>query len=142
MWVHSESPRKRLFRTPRSACFTDNMFETFVHFGRCLCCLLPLFVNKQLSCPHTNSPQKPLVLKRARSWGVKWVQVSPDKPSKKAKEPHAAGSQQPASTHKEHQVLSTTKAVALLLQPSFGSFSEASQHDLRKIEEGPRRQQK
>ena len=27
----------------------------FVHFGRCLCCLLPLFVNRQLPCLHTNS---------------------------------------------------------------------------------------
>ena len=24
-------------------------------FGRCLCCLLPLFVNRQLPCLHTNS---------------------------------------------------------------------------------------
>ena len=39
---------------PRSACCTDDMFEIFVHFGRCLCCLLPLFVNRQLPCPHTN----------------------------------------------------------------------------------------
>ena len=39
---------------PGSACCTDNMFEIFVRFGQCLCCLLPLFVNRQLPCPHTN----------------------------------------------------------------------------------------
>ena len=33
---------------PRSACCTDDMSEIFVRFGRCLCCLLPLFVNRQL----------------------------------------------------------------------------------------------
>ena len=37
---------------PGSACCTDDMLEIFVRFGRCLCCLLPLFVNGQL---HTNS---------------------------------------------------------------------------------------
>ena len=40
---------------PGSACCTDDMFENFVHFGRCVCCLLPLFVNRQLPCLHTNS---------------------------------------------------------------------------------------
>ena len=35
--------------------YTDNMFEIFVRFGRCLCCSLPLFVNRQLPCLHTNS---------------------------------------------------------------------------------------
>ena len=39
---------------PRSACWTDDMSEIFVRFGRCMCCLLPLFVNRQLPCPHTN----------------------------------------------------------------------------------------
>ena len=36
-----------------SACCTDDMFEIFARFGRCLCCLLPLFVNRQLPCLHT-----------------------------------------------------------------------------------------
>ena len=36
---------------PRSAYWTDGMFEMFVRFGRCLCCLLPVFVNRQLPCP-------------------------------------------------------------------------------------------
>ena len=35
---------------PRSACWTDDMSEIFVRFGRCMCCLLPLFVNRQLPC--------------------------------------------------------------------------------------------
>ena len=38
----------------RSACRTDNMFEIFVNFGRGVCSLLPLFVNRQLPCLHTN----------------------------------------------------------------------------------------
>ena len=40
---------------PGSACCTDNMFQIFVRFGRYLCCSLPLFVNRQLQCLHTNS---------------------------------------------------------------------------------------
>ena len=40
---------------PGSACCTDDMFEIFVPFGRCPCCLLPPFVNRQLPCLHTNS---------------------------------------------------------------------------------------
>ena len=40
---------------PGSACCADNMFEMFVHFGHCLCCLLPVFVNRHLPCLHTNS---------------------------------------------------------------------------------------
>ena len=40
---------------PGSACCTDDLFENFVRFGRCRCCLLPLLVNRQLPCPHTNS---------------------------------------------------------------------------------------
>ena len=35
---------------PRSACWTDDMSEIFVRFGRCMRCLLPLFVNRQLPC--------------------------------------------------------------------------------------------
>ena len=64
---------------------SDDMFEIFVCFRRRVCCLLPLFFNRQLPCLHTNSrhglllppdaPQKPLTRKRARSGGVKWVQV-------------------------------------------------------------------
>ena len=40
---------------PGSACCTEATFETFVCFGQCLCSLLPVFVNRQLPCPHTNS---------------------------------------------------------------------------------------
>ena len=40
---------------PKSACWTDNTSHIFVNFGRCLCCLLPLFVNRQLPCLHTNA---------------------------------------------------------------------------------------
>ena len=65
---------------PGSACCTDDMFEVLVRFGRCLCCLLPLFVNRQLPCPHTNSLHG-LLLPRMHHkslWCVKglalWVQ--------------------------------------------------------------------
>ena len=40
---------------PGSACCTDDMFEIFVRLRRCLRCLLPPFVTRQLPCPHTNS---------------------------------------------------------------------------------------
>ena len=40
---------------PRSARCTDGMFENFVRFGRCLCCFLPVFVNRQPPCRHTDS---------------------------------------------------------------------------------------
>ena len=33
----------------------DNIFESFVRFGRFICCLLPLFVNRQLPCLQINS---------------------------------------------------------------------------------------
>ena len=39
---------------PRFACCTDGMFEIFVRFRRCVCCLLPLFVTRQLPCLHIN----------------------------------------------------------------------------------------
>ena len=44
------------------ACCTDDMFEIFVLFGQCLCCLLPLFVNRQLPCLHKNSRKVLLLL--------------------------------------------------------------------------------
>ena len=47
--------RKPYSEHPRSACCTDDMFQIFVRFGRCLCCVLPPFVNRQPPCPHTNS---------------------------------------------------------------------------------------
>ena len=40
---------------PGFACCTDDMFDIFVRFGQCRCCLLPPFVNRQSPCPHTNS---------------------------------------------------------------------------------------
>ena len=40
---------------PRFACCTDDMVQVFVRFGRCLCCLLPPFVNRQTPCVHINS---------------------------------------------------------------------------------------
>ena len=39
---------------PGSACCTNKMFEIFVRFVHCLCCLLPFVVNRQLPYLHTN----------------------------------------------------------------------------------------
>ena len=105
-----------------SASCTDDMFEIFVHFGRGLCCLLPLFVNKQLPCPHINSLHGLLLplmrhrnlWKRARFGGVKWVQVSWDERGMEARKPRTSRSQQPACTHKEHQILTSAKATAFV----------------------------
>ena len=121
---------------PGSACCTDDMFEIVIPFGRCPCCLLPPFVNRQLPCLHTNSqravaspdaPQKPLVRKRARSGGANWVKVTRD-PATQAKKPCAASSQQPACSHEEHQILSTTEAAAFATQ-FWVHPSKASQHE-------------
>ena len=57
-----------------------------------------------------DAPQKPLVRKRARSGGVRWVQVH--EPGSQAKKPRTAGSQQPACTHQEHQILTTAEAAS------------------------------
>ena len=47
--------KKGYLEHPGSACCTDDMFEIFVRFGQGLCCLLPLFVNRQLPCRHTRT---------------------------------------------------------------------------------------
>ena len=48
------------------------MWEIFVHFGRCLCCFLPLFVNRQVPCPHTNS-RSVLLLRPMHPRNLKWL---------------------------------------------------------------------
>ena len=56
---------------PRFACCTDNMFEIFVPFGRCLCCSLPRFVDRQPPCLHINSPHVlllPLMHRKSHWW--------------------------------------------------------------------------
>ena len=54
------------------------------------------FTQRAVASP--DAPQKPLVRKRARSWGANWVKVTWD-PARQAKKPRAAGSQQPACSH-------------------------------------------
>ena len=61
-----------------------------------------------------DAPQKPLVRKRACSGGVRWVQVH--EPGSQAKHPRTAGSQQSASTHQEHQILTTAEAASFASQ--------------------------
>ena len=67
---------------PASACCTDDMFEIFVRFGQGLCSLLPLFVNRQLPCPHTTSlhglllprmHHKAFCAQKGSLWGAEWV---------------------------------------------------------------------
>ena len=114
---------KGYLEDPRSACCTDDMFEIFVRFGRCLCSLLPLFVNTQLPCLHTNSHHvlllppmhhKSFWCARARSAVVRWVQVH--EPRSQAKKARTSRSQQPACTHKEHQILTYAEATAFAAQ--------------------------
>ena len=56
------------------------------------------------------APQKPPVRKRARSGGARWVQVH--QPGSRAKKARTTKSQQPACTHKEHQILTSAEAEA------------------------------
>jgi hypothetical protein len=44
------------------------MFEIFVRFGQCLCCLLPSVVNRQPPCPHTNSRKPVLIRDNETKW--------------------------------------------------------------------------
>ena len=64
---------------PGSACCTDGRFEIFLLFGRCGCCLLPLFVNRQLPCLHTNSHHglTPVLIRDDK---IKWLEfgMTPD----------------------------------------------------------------
>ena len=62
-----------------------------------------------------DAPQKPLVCKRARSGGETWTKVT-QHPATQATKPRAAGSQQPACTHKEHQILTTAEAASFASQ--------------------------
>ena len=64
---------KGYLERPGSACCTDNIFEIFVRFGRFMCCLLPLFVNRQPPCLQRNSRHGLLLpLKHHRSlWCAK-----------------------------------------------------------------------
>ena len=63
-----------------------------------------------------DAPQKPLVRKRACSAGAKWVKVTQDAPVRKAKKPCTTVSQQPACTHKEHQILTSAEAASFASQ--------------------------
>ena len=71
------------------------------------------FTQRAVASP--DAPQKPLVRKRARSGGANWVKVTQE-PAQQAKKPRTAGSQQPACSHKEHQILSTAEATAFASQ--------------------------
>ena len=100
-----------------SACCTDNMFRPFwtlpVLLAACFCQQAATmsaykFAPRAVASP--DAPQKPLVRKRARSGGARWVQVH--QPGSRAKGAHTTKSQQPACTHKEHQILTSAEATA------------------------------
>ena len=79
----------------------------------------------------SDAPQKPLVRKRARSGGSNWVKVTRQL-AQQAKKPHTAGSQQPACSHKEHQILSNaeaTTAFAFQFWDRKEHPTKASQHE-------------
>eukprot|EP00670_Eutreptiella_braarudii_P023822 CAMPEP_0174348476 /NCGR_PEP_ID=MMETSP0811_2-20130205/4961_1 /TAXON_ID=73025 ORGANISM="Eutreptiella gymnastica-like, Strain CCMP1594" /NCGR_SAMPLE_ID=MMETSP0811_2 /ASSEMBLY_ACC=CAM_ASM_000667 /LENGTH=162 /DNA_ID=CAMNT_0015475049 /DNA_START=182 /DNA_END=667 /DNA_ORIENTATION=- len=67
------------------------------------------FTQRAVASP--DAPQKPLVCNRARSEGAECVRVT-RRPAKPAQKPRVVGSQQPACTHEEHQILSTAEAAA------------------------------
>ena len=71
------------------------------------------FTQRAVASP--DAPQKPLVRKRARSGGAEWVCVT-RRPAKQAKKPRTGGSQQPACTHEEHDILTPTEAAAFATQ--------------------------
>jgi len=79
-----------------------------------------------------DAPQKPLVRKRARSGGANWERVTHRTSLSNAKRPRTAGSQQPACTHKEHQILTSAEATALAAQfwDRKVNPTKASQHKL------------
>ena len=54
--------------------------------------------------------------KRARSGGVRWVQVARHEPSSRAKKPRTSRSQPPACSHKEHDILTTAEATTFAAQ--------------------------
>ena len=92
--VYSESPRTGLFGTPKSACCTDDMSEILVCFGHCLCCLLPVFVNRQLPCPHENSLHGllPPPMHRKSLWCAKGLTLGEHKSPKDSSRMHCASS--------------------------------------------------
>ena len=79
-----------------------------------------------------DAPQKPLTRKRARSGGVKWVQVTWHEPGSRAKNPRTSRSQPPACSHKEHDILTTAEATAFAAQfwDRKTHPTKASQHEL------------
>ena len=78
-----------------------------------------------------DAPQKPLTRKRARSGGVKWVQVTRHEPGSQAQKPCTSRSQPPACSHKKHDILTTAEATAFA--PQFWDRNthptKASQHE-------------
>ena len=71
------------------------------------------FTQRAVASP--DAPQKPLVRKRARSGGAEWVRVTRH-PAMGAKKPRTGGSQQPACSNEEHQILPTAEAAAFANQ--------------------------
>ena len=55
MWGIFGKPLKRAIWNTLGLHAVLTTCEIFVRFGRCMCCLLPLFFNRQLPCLHTNS---------------------------------------------------------------------------------------
>ena len=119
-----------------SACCTDGMFEIFVSFEWHVCFLLPLFVDRRLPCLHTNSRHALLLplMHHKSLWCAKRLALGVQSGCgslKQAGKPRLAGSQQPACTHKEHQILTTTEVTSFASQfwDRKAHPTKASQHE-------------
>ena len=76
---------------------------------------MPVYKFTPRAVASPDAPQKPLVRKRARCGGETWTKVTWH-PATQAKNPRTAGSQQPACSHKEHQILMSAEATSFASQ--------------------------
>ena len=105
-----------------------------------MCFLLPLFVDRQLPCLHTNSlhalllplmHHKSLWCAKGLALGVQSGCGSLDMLPSRPRNLVLAGSHQPACTHKEHQILTTAEAASFASQfwDRKAHPTKASQHE-------------
>ena len=142
MWGRFGKPLKRaIWNTlPLHAVLTTCLRFSSVLDGACSACCLLLSTGSYHVCKFTpwavaspDAPQKPLVRKRARSGGAEWMLVARHWPGSRAKKPLTAGLQQPACTHKEHQIVGLP--MGHTSQHGVGACESTQAAGLGKIEE-------